>query len=276
MNRRRFIRNSGLAMSASFMSVHELLAGCSATTTAGIESGARILHLDLITAFPLSEVKKFYTDLLELPLVSEQADRFTFRAGETTITFIQVNGAGAAPFYHFAFNIPENKILKARQWQLKRTPLSATPSHMTDNGYPDDVRHFSSWNAHSIFFWDPAGNLVEYIARHDLKNGSTGAFTGSDLLCASEIAFIVQDTDRVADELKSLFTLKPYRGGDESFRAIGDENGLLLVIKKGRVWESHTGISKTPDIVKTTVLIKADKAGQWKPSGYPFEITVKS
>jgi len=260
---------------ATFMGMHEILA---TWTPAGssVNPNARILHLDLVTATSLNELKKFYTALIGLPLISEQTDRFTVQAGETTISFIKTNAKETAPFYHFAFNIPENKILKAREWQLKRTALSATPSQLVDENYPKDIRHFQHWNAHSVFFWDPAGNLVEYIARHDLKNKSDGEFSSKDLLCVSEIAFLVQDTGAIADELKSSFKLNQYRGGDVNFRAIGDENGLLLVMKKGRVWESHTNISRTPDTVKTTVIIKADTTRKWIPENYPFEINVKS
>ena len=275
MKRRSFIYNSAAATMATFMGMHEMLA----TWTLGsssVDPNARILHLDLVTATSLNELKKFYTSLIGLPLISEQTDRFTVRAGETTIRFIKTNAKEAAPFYHFAFNIPENKILKAREWQLKRTALSATPSQLIDENYPKDIRHFQHWNAHSVFFWDPAGNLVEYIARHDLKNKTDGEFSSRDLLCASEIAFIVNDTETIADEIKSSFNLNQYRGGDENFRAIGDENGLLLVIRKGRVWESHTNISRTPDTIKTAVTIKADKTGKWVAKNYPFEINVRT
>ena len=274
MNRRKFIHNSGIATFVTLIGMHDALASCANTDS--IDPNARILHLDLVTVASLSELRKFYTSLIGLPLISEQADRFTIRAGKTTITFIKTNEKDAAPFYHFAFNIPENKILKAREWQLKRTALSATPSQLVDENYPKDVRHFQHWNAHSVFFWDPAGNLVEYIARHDLKNSADGEFSSKDLLCASEIAFIVNDTDAIADEIKSSFDLNQYRGGDENFRAIGDENGLLLVIKKGRVWESHTNISRTPTTSKTAVIINAGKNQKWLPSNYPFEINVKN
>ena len=263
-----------MATVASFIGMHDILANCAHMNT--VDPGARILHLDLVTGTSLTELKKFYTSLLELPLVSEQADRFTIRTGETTIRFIKTNEKYAAPFYHFAFNIPENKILKAREWQLKRTALSATPSQLIDSAYPKDIRHFQHWNAHSVFFWDPAGNLVEYIARHDLKNSAEGEFSSKDLLCASEVAFIVNDTEIIADEIRSSFNLNQYKGGDENFRAIGDENGLLLVIKKGRVWESHTTISRTPNTIKTAVTIRAGKKEKWVPKNYPFEINVKN
>ena len=162
---------------SALIGMHDILASCTSFQQyVSAKSNARILHLDLVTATPVAELKKFYTAILELPLISEQAEQFMIRAGETTIRFVQVKQDGDAPFYHFAFNIPENKIEKARDWQLKRTALSATPVHMIDDKFPKDVRHFQNWNAHSIFFWDPAGNLVEYIARHDLGNGADGEF----------------------------------------------------------------------------------------------------
>ena len=275
MKIRSFIYNSAASI-ATFMGMHDILASCApASNSIYSNTGARILHLDLVTTASLEGLKKFYTSLIGLPVVSEQADRFMIRAGETTISFIKTN-VKEAPFYHFAFNIPENKILKAREWQLKRTALSGSPSQLIDPAYPKDIRHFQHWNAHSVFFWDPAGNLVEYIARHDLKNRTDGEFSSRDLLCASEIAFIVNDTETIADEIKSSFGLNQYRGGDENFRAIGDENGLLLVIKKGRVWESHTNISRIPNTSKTAVTIKAVKNQKWVPKNYPFEITVKT
>ena len=259
---------------ATLIGMHETLASCTHSTFT--DPATRILHLDLVTGASLNELKKFYTSTLGLPLIVEQVDQFAFKAGETTIRFIKTTEAGTMPFYHFAFNIPENKILKAREWQLKRTALSATPSQLIDTAYPKDIRHFQHWNAHSVFFWDPAGNLVEYIARHDLKNSAEGEFSSKDILCASEIAFIVNDTEAIAEEIRSSFALDQYKNGDANFRAIGDENGLLLVIKKGRVWESHTNISKAPDTIKTSVTIKAGFNKKWTPNNYPFEINVKT
>lgn len=277
MERRSFIYNSAAATMASLIGVHDILASC--TSPSGKiykDLLARIHHLDLVTSTPIDELKKFYVSVLGLQLVSAQPDRCTIQAGETTIRFTKTVQGGASPFYHFAFNIPENKILKAREWQLKRTTLSATPSQLVDERYPKDIRHFQHWNAHSVFFWDPAGNLVEYIARHDLNNSAEGDFSSKDILCASEIAFIVDDADGIAGELKSTLHLQQYRNGDANFRAIGDENGLLLVMRKGRVWEGHTNISKVTDTFKTGVTIHADRIAKWHPGNYPFEINVKN
>ena len=147
---------------------------------------------------PLSVMKAFYGKTLDLRLFNERPDRFTVEAGESTITFVTSEDTvgGRAPFYHFAFNIPENKILKALEWQKARTPILAIPERNRAEGFPPEVVDYRHWNAHSVFFLDPAGNVVEYIARHDLKNGDTNAFSWADILYVSEIGLIVDDVRR--------------------------------------------------------------------------------
>ena len=58
------------------------------------------------------------------------------------------------PLYHYAFNIPENKIEAARQWQKQRTPLIRRGK--------SEIVHFSGINVHSVYFTAPAGNIVDY------------------------------------------------------------------------------------------------------------------
>src|SRR5207249_7567926 len=130
------------------------------------------------------------------------------------------------PFYHFAFNIPENKVLAAHRWQKKRTPLLPIPKTLRDPGYPDEVVNYH-WNAHSIFFFDPSSNVVEYIARHDLKNGAPGGFASQDILYASEIGLIVDDVPATASKLKDIVVLNQDKGGSYQFTALGVERGLL-------------------------------------------------
>jgi catechol-2,3-dioxygenase len=122
----------------------------------------------------MAAMKAFYGKTLDLGIKDERADRFTVEAGETRITFTHEAQTvdGRAPFYHLAFNIPENKIVPALEWQKVRTPLLPIPERNRAAGLPPEVVDDSHWNAHSIFFLDPAGKVLEYIARHDLKNGA--------------------------------------------------------------------------------------------------------
>ena len=123
----------------------------------------------------MSAMKAFYGKTLDLRIMDERPDRFSVEAGETRMTFVSSTDTvdGRPPFYHFAFNIPENKILKALEWQKARTPMLSIPERNRAAGYPPEVVDYSHWNAHSVFFLDPAGNVVEYIARHDLKNSDS-------------------------------------------------------------------------------------------------------
>jgi catechol-2,3-dioxygenase len=137
------------------------------------------------------------------------------------------------------------------------------------------VVHFRHWNAHSIFFWDPAGNLVEYIARHDLKNSAEGSFSTKDILYASEIGFISDSVTDTASGMKKALGLEQYRNGDDNFRPLGDEHGLLLVINRGRRWGYEQKAPPT-DIFPTIVEIRGAQAVSYSVPNHPYEIAVQT
>lgn len=136
------------------------------------------LHTNL-----LNELKNFYSDILELGLIHESQYSFTVKTLNSDITFLKSSLEN--PFYHFAFNIPENQIKQAKEWALQRFKLISL------NG--EDEFDFLSWNAHSIYFYDPAGNILEFIARHNLNNKSDTDFSGKSILNVSEIGLPVDD-----------------------------------------------------------------------------------
>src|SRR5690606_32649521 len=113
------------------------------------------------------------------------------------------------------------------------------------------------WNAHSVFFFDPAGNVVEYIARHDLANAAPGDFGVDDILYASEIAFVVDDVPGAAETLAEAAGAGLYRGSSDQFAAVGDELGLLLVMKRGRVISFDSPERKAVDVFPSRAAIRA-------------------
>jgi hypothetical protein len=115
---------------------------------------------------------------------------------------------------------------------------------------------------------------MEYIARHDLKNSAAGAFSAKDILYASEIAFISEDVTNTALEMRKALELEQYRGGDDRFRALGDELGLLLVIIRGRRWGYEEKAPPT-GIFPTFAEIRGAEPAQIAVAGYPYEILVK-
>jgi catechol-2,3-dioxygenase len=234
----------------------------------------RILALELLTAAPLRALKEFYHGALGLRVTAERDDRLTIAGGATPITFAHapVRGDAAAPFYHFAFNIPQDKIRAARDWQRKRSDLLPIPPALRDPSYPDDVVNYSHWNAHSVFFFDPAGNVVEYIARHDLRNDAGGDFDERDILYASEIAFVTDDVAALSQELKRAAGVEQYRSSSDQFAALGDEHGLLLVMKRGRVISFDAPHRKAVNVFKTTAHVRGARVGEYRATGYPYEL----
>lgn len=194
----------------------------------------RITALELQTDVPLARMADFYGQTLQLPAEFDGADRLVIVAGETRLTFGPASPGIVRPYYHFAFNIPENQIGSAREWQLQRTPLWTMRPALHDPAWPPDVAWFQSWNAHSIYFVDPAGNILEYIARHSLPNSSAMEFDSRSVLCISEIGLVVDDVPAEAQRVCDFAQVTAYRDGDETFLPLGDEHGLLLMMKHRR------------------------------------------
>ncbi len=267
MKRRDFIATSASAALLAMFEAHTMLAAGTLKTASKVKSPL-INSLQLLTTSQISELKNFYEKVLGLPVLAANDQSLSIQAGKSSITFIKTDSE-TRPFYHFAFNIPENKIEKALTWQRNRTSVV----HPNPTGPADAIVNFRHWNAHSIFFLDPAGNLLEYIARHDLKNGATGEFSVNDILYVSEIGLIVDDVEQTGLRIQKSLNLNYYRPS-ENFIPIGDEYGLLLMIKKGKIWPSNSNQINKVDVFKTSVSISNSTASGWKSTDYPYEILV--
>jgi catechol-2,3-dioxygenase len=278
IDRRHFLGSA--AATAAFLATHDLVASAirQPAPPAAAEPGRpRLLSLELACGTPLAAMKAFYGKTLDLRVLDDTPDRFTIEAGETRLTFAasaEVAG-GRPPFYHFAFNIPENKILKALEWQKARTPMLPIPERNRAAGFPPEVVDYRHWNAHSLFFLDPAGNVVEYIARHDLKNADNAAFGWSDLLYVSEIGLIVDDVPAAAAALTQAAAVGQYRTGSDQFMAMGDEYGLLLVMKRGRVIDFTDNPHNAVRVYPTGVNVRGAKPAEHRIASYPYRVTVE-
>lgn len=220
MNRRQALRVGG-AIGVG------LMGGFGSVAAAAHPVGKGIAEIRMKSA-RIDELRRFYKETLELP-VTLKDDQLTIAAGSTRLIFSPTESSDNEPFYHYAFNIPENKIEAARQWQKKRTPLIRRGK--------SEIIHFSGINAHSVYFNDPAGNIVEYIARHDLKNSASGGFGPKDMLYASEIGLVVDDVLQTVDEIRDSLGMSAFKGKKgRSFSPVGDAHALLILVKRNRKW----------------------------------------
>ncbi|MDH7447405.1 VOC family protein [Aquimarina sp. 2201CG14-23] len=273
ITRRKFVKDTSIGM--MLIALHpETYFPYNAVSTYDNSQTDLIHNIRLLTSTPIIEMKEFYINKLGLSVQSEKDNKeITFIAGRSTITFIKIDNTLGDPWYHFAFNIPENKILKARAWQLKRSELIPTPKRLRDPKFPDDIRHFRNWNAHSVFFLDPAGNVLEYIARHNLKNGDEGDFSSKDILNISEIGFVVDDQEKEAQELHYNLGLEVYPRNSNFWWSMGNENGLLLCLPK-RIWGENTDNPRRFNVYATEATIVGRTDKEYRFSNFPYCVNV--
>ena len=290
LTRRDLLRYAPAA--AGFLLAHELLARPASAKPAAAPERAdvltpRIRGVRLLTAAPLSAMHDFYRDTIGFALVEERESEITFAAGASRLTFAtaradQVQGTAGRgkgePMYHFAFNIPRDRIRAARVWQLERTPLVDPRPGLREPGWPDEIWHFRHWNAQSIFFFDPAFNIVEYIARHELPDSGAGAgsFSVADILYASEIGYVV-DRERLGPAtgvLRGKLGLAEYPRGADPW-AMGNARGLLLCLARlGETWGDQSSTPVSWGVFPTEATVGGAPPGRIELEGFPYVVHV--
>jgi len=206
--------------------------------------------------------RDYYSQVLELP-VKLSAEKLEVQAGATQLIFTQADTDfdGA---YHFAFNIPENQFSAAKAWISQHIPL------LHDEAGKDEFDSVS-WNSNSVYFKDTAGNVLEFIARHALKNAANGDFDSQQILNVSEIGLPSEDVIAFANILCKRLNLSAFKQEPgATFTPVGDDNGLFILPIKNRIWIPNSGVPAKLLPVK----VKVDVDGKtWEVHGMPYEIT---
>lgn len=123
--------------------------------------------------------------------------------------------------YHFAINVPFPQIDELAEKVSTQSPILPGP-----DGKP--VVEFPNWNARSVYFKDPGGNIVELIGRKDYI--ITGQPEGSPFLNISEIGLATDDFIRIREILKDDLQLESYWTEGDYFNAFGDPEGLFILV----------------------------------------------
>ena len=219
------------------------------------------IHYVELSAKDLPAQRDFYANVLELPVNLDSAI-LEVKAGETKLVFTQAPSEFSGA-YHFALNIPENQFTAAKQWVSSRVPLLRDKTGREDFESP-------SWGSTSLYFLDAAGNVLEFIARHNLQNATTGDFDSSQILNVSEIGLPSDDVLTLAHQLSSQLGLSIFKQEpDETFTPIGDDNGLLILPVRDRIWMPDSGVPAKLLPVK----VRGEANGkEWEVRGVPYEI----
>jgi catechol 2,3-dioxygenase-like lactoylglutathione lyase family enzyme len=204
----------------------------------------QIDRLELI-APDLAALRDFYVGRFGLTALPSPPARLELQVGTTRLVFTQAP-EGWNGRYHFAFNIPENGYREAKAWLAARVPLAAAADGR-DEFWSDD------WNADILYFFDPAGNIGELIARHTLDCASDAPFGPASLLAVSEIGLATPDVPATVADLSTRLGIFPYGETSDTFAPVGDERGLFIVVCAGRISFPDTGILAEPVPITATI-----------------------
>ena len=163
--------------------------------------------------------------------------------GSTLLVFRELPEMTGA--LHLAITIPTGTFDAAKAWIAGLTTVLGTADQDEFEGPPN-------WNSRSVYFEGPDQQLLELIERRDLESGArrvgagdgdgTGTDTGSDsdagvpLVSVSEVGVPVPDVLGAASALRRA-GLEPYANPPgESFAAVGDVDGLVILVSPDRRW----------------------------------------
>lgn len=178
-------------------------------------------------------------------VVTRDGPSVTVKIGLSQVRFVEKDFDGS---HHLAFTIPTGTSDRAHQWLEQRTPLLSGDDRTEFEG-PE------SWNSRSMYFNGPDGQVLELIERRVLPTRHVESFTADDLECVSEIGVAVPDVLAAVTTLRAA-GIQPYGNkptGD--FAAVGDIDGLLILVSPGRAWFPTTSrhVADTPVTVITSV-----------------------
>ncbi|MGH8574308.1 MAG: VOC family protein, partial [Gammaproteobacteria bacterium] len=155
---------------------------------------------------------------------------------------------------HYAVNVPPDRFEEAVAWARERVELLY-----------DDVP-FPVWRARSAYFYDPAVNIIELIARERAP--------GSELfLEVSEVGLPVADVGAAVEFLEGELGLPHFSGDRREFSAVGDDRGLLIVVPVGRPWLFTDRPSSDHPL---EITIEAEDAGEARVPGSEHLIRLAS
>lgn len=178
----------------------------------------KIIELTLFTN-KLEEQLVFHSKVLELNIIDQNADSFSFRAGWSIITFSR---STTPHLYHYCYLIPTNKLEEAKEWMSRRVGLIQT------NG---DVFHkHDHWNAEALYFYDGGGNIAELIVRYDLDVTSEEAFNFDQVICMNEMGAPSSNISETSTHLAEKTRIKIWKGDTIRFATQGSQLGMFLLV----------------------------------------------
>ncbi|MBC5992647.1 VOC family protein [Pontibacter cellulosilyticus] len=187
----------------------------------------RITKIELQTRQP-EKLKAFYTNTLGFALAVEEENTFTIKAGNSLLC-VNLNSERADEIYHFAFRVPYHQFESISNWLQQRVDVLPDPT----SGKPVVVHE--EWEAKAVYFLDPDGNIVEFIAHQSIQEEEQSS-QENGVVSICEIGLAVPHVPAFAAELKQKFGIECWKTANDKFEAVGDAQGLFILAAENRNW----------------------------------------
>lgn len=188
----------------------------------------------------LKLLKRFYANVLEREIVASTNEQFTVNIGETDITFQQ---SDVPSFYHFAINIPGNQFVIMKAWIQDRLTLNK-------DGGINEI-YYSSLDSDSMYFEDPAGNLIELIGRR--HRDLFGDLTKEAFFDISEVGITTPYVTQVGDDLQDFGI--PLRHGTmidpDTLNYLGKDDTFIVLTPPAWKWKFSKNKAETHPLEMT-------------------------
>lgn len=195
----------------------------------------KIKKLKLFTD-KLADCLEFYTQVLGFELIKHSNNSCSFKIGWTELEFEESN---TEQNYHFCFLIPSNLLDVALTWMENRVPIIKIEKDRK-------TQSFETWNAASFYFYDPNGNLAEFIVHYDLESSET-SFHPSKVLGICEMGMPTENIKLLDTQLHSALSSSFWKGDYKRFGTNGSIEGKFLLpnYKIKKTW-FPTNLTITP------------------------------
>lgn len=171
--------------------------------------------------------RHFYHDALGFELSSKGSSELIIQAGRTELVLSKEVTAPA--LYHFCFLIPTGSLAASIDL-LESKGIDLLPFK------GEKVVQFDT--GQSIYFFDPDGNIAEFIERPLLNYPTKNTFEIKEVLCVNEIGHPVADPMETSQKLMTDHGIQPinHKTWNDKFCWVGDHEGAIIVVKNGRAW----------------------------------------
>lgn len=200
----------------------------------------------------LQEMKSFYHETLEMPLIEEAEDFFTVKAGKSLLTFTAA--VGEMRYYHVALRTNLDNF----DFFFKKLEAILLPD--------EEGRTSLFWKGRQVYFHDPEGNVIEILEREAIYKNHKSKWQD---VC--EIGMPVPDVEDFSKWLSRLPNENPAES--DTFRFYGDRVfGNFVVVKDGRPWYPT---ERSATIHPLTIEVEGSEFAVMEHPVLPYTINIK-